>query len=322
MKLGVFTPVLADRSLDDALNYLSRLGISAVEIGCGGFPGTAHANAGELILDSKKLEEFKKTVSYYNMIISALSVHGNPVHPNKDIAAGYHNDFIACCKLAEKLGIDTVITFSGCPGDGPNAVYPNWVTCPWPDDFSKLLEWQWNEVLIPYWQSAVKIAGEFGIKKIALEMHPGFCVYNPETLLRLRNAVGEAIGANFDPSHLFWQGIDPVAAIRALTGCIYHFHAKDTKIETENCRINGVLDTKHYSDERNRSWLFRTVGYGNDEQTWRNICSELRLCGYDYVMSIEHEDSLMTSKEGLEKAIEFLKKVMLLEAKPDSIWWA
>lgn len=220
------------------------------------------------------------------------------------------------------MGLDTVITFSGCPGDHDGAKYPNWVTCPWPDDFLSILDYQWNEVLIPYWEEEVKFANAHGVTKIALEMHPGFCVYNPETLLKLRAAVGDTIGANFDPSHLIWQGVDPVAAIRELGDAIYHFHAKDTKVDAINKNRNGVLDTKHYSDELNRSWVFRAVGYGNALAYWKDIVSALRLVGYDKVMSIEHEDSLMTIDEGLAKAVEALKQIIMKSPKPGSMSWA
>jgi sugar phosphate isomerase/epimerase len=161
-------------------------------------------------------------------------------------------------------------------------------------------------------------------------MHPGFCVYNPETLLKLRaavsavagEAVGNVLGANFDPSHLIWQGMDPVAAIRELKGVIYHFHAKDTKIDKYNTAKNGVLDTKHYSDELGRAWVFRTVGFGNDASYWRDIISNLRLCGYDGALSIEHEDSVMTIDEGLKKAIAFLAPMVMEEDKPLTMSWA
>ena len=167
-----------------------------------------------------------------------------------------------------------------------------------------------------------KFANEHKVTKIAFEMHPGFCVYNPETLMRLREAVGPTIGANFDPSHLIWQGVDPVAAIRYLGDAIYHFHAKDTKIDAINTARTGVLDTKHYGDEIHRSWVFRAVGYGNGLDYWRDIASALRLVGYDKVMSIEHEDSLMSIDEGLEKAVAFLKDVLIYEPKPGTMSWA
>ena len=176
-------------------------------------------------------------------------------------------------------------------------------------------------MLIPYWREAVAFAAAHGVGKIALEMHPGFCVYNPETLLQLRKAVGPLIGANFDPSHLFWQGIDPVAAIRRLGDAVYFVHAKDTRLDSVNCPVNGVLDTKPYRDEVHRSWIFRTVGYGHGLPLWRDIMSNLRLVGYDGVISIEHEDSLMSVNEGLQKAIAFLKEAMMFEGTTE-MWWA
>lgn len=323
MKLGVLSVILANDSVEKALKYLSGLGVGAVEFGCGGYPGKAHCDPEAILKDEARIKDFKKLVEGSGMIISALSCHGNPVHPDKSAAAGFHKDFENAVLLAEKLGVDTVITFSGCPGDFAGAKYPNWVTCPWPPDFLDILEYQWNDVLIPYWKKTAEFAKNHGVTKIALEMHPGFCAYNPETLLKLRTAVdGKTIGANFDPSHLFWQGIDPIKAITDLGPAIQHFHAKDVRVDKYNTAANGVLDVKHYTDEINRSWVFRSVGYGHDMQTWRDMISALRLIGYDHVMSIEHEDSLMSPKEGLEKAIYFLKQALVFEAKPTSISWA
>lgn len=321
MKLGVFTVLFGQKNLDDALSYIAHAGLQAVEIGTGGYPGTAHADAGELLKDDAAIKKFKATVDKYNLEISALSVHGNPVHPDPAVAADFIVDFKNTVLLAEKLGINRVITFSGCPGDSQGSKYPNWVTCPWPDDFTKILDYQWNEVLIPYWTDEIKFAANHGVTKIALEMHPGFCVYNPETLMKLRNAVGNTIGANLDPSHLFWQGIDPAAAIRSLGDAIYYFHAKDTRIDPINTAVNGVLDTKHYGDVLNRSWVFRSVGYGHSYAVWNDIISNLRMVGYDDVISIEHEDSLMSVNEGFSKAVDFLKKVITFEGTGE-IWWA
>lgn len=321
MKLGVFSPALADKSLDDALTYLEEQGAQMIELGTGGYPGTAHCDAAQLIRDDAKLAEFKATMARHDIQISALSCHGNPIHPNKEIAKQFDDTIRDTILLAEKLGITQINTFSGCPGDSEDAKYPNWVTCPWPDDYSKILEWQWNEVLIPYWKKTVAFAKEHGVTKIGLELHPGFCVYNSYTLLKLRNAVGEEIGANLDPSHLIWQGMDPVAVIRELGPAIFHFHAKDTKIDQINTAVNGVLDTQHYSDEIHRSWIFRSVGYGMDAAKWKEIISTLRLVGYDYAISIEHEDSLMTPYEGLGKAISFLKEILIFESKGE-MWWA
>lgn len=322
MKLSVFNPILADRSLDKALEFLTQRGVKSLELGCGGFPGTAHADAKVLIQNDKELDKLKSTLAKYECDICALSTHSNPVHPNAEIAAKAKEDFENTCILAEKLGVETVITFSGCPGDCDESKYPNWVTCPWPEDFLNVLEYQWNEKLLPYWKEAATFASNHGVKRIALEMHPGFCVYNPETLLKLRSAVGEIIGANFDPSHLVWQGIDPALAIKILGDAIYHFHAKDTKIDRFNTAINGVLDTKHYTDEVNRSWIFRTVGYGMDSSIWKEMFSTLNMIGYSHAISIEHEDSLMSVEEGLSKAIAFMQEIMIKEKKPSTISWA
>ena len=321
MKLGVLTVFLGDMNLDEALKYLKGQGVQMVEIGCGGFPGTAHANAVEYIKNPALIDEFAATIKKYDMQISCLSVHGNALHPNKEIADRAHEEFEAAVLLAEKLGVDRVTTFSGCPGDHEGAKFPNWVTCAWPTDFQEILDWQWNEKLIPYWKKEAQFAAAHGVK-ICFELHPGFCVYNPATMLRIREACGDNIGANFDPSHLFWQGIDPVLAIRELKGAIFHFHAKDTFVDPYHVAVNGVLDTTSLGDLVNRNWLFRTVGYGHGEDVWRNMCSELRNIGYDYVMSIEHEDGLMTPKEGLEKAISFLKRVMIFEEQNSNMYWA
>jgi len=321
MKLGVMTVLLGQKNAEEAFRYLSSLKIQTVEIGTGGFPGKAHLNPKEFLTTPEAAAKYRDMLKRYNLEISALSAHSNPVHPQKETSALAHEDFIDTCKVAEKLNVDTVVTFSGCPGDHPGAKYSNWVTCAWPDDFSKILEYQWNDVLIPYWQSAVKEAANYGVTKIALEMHPGFCVYNPYTLLRLRSAAGEAIGANFDPSHLFWQGIKPAEAVKALKGAVYHFHAKDTKLNTANIHVNGVLDTGSYSNVLDRSWVFRTVGYGHDYTEWKEIISALAATGYDGAISIEHEDSLMSVSEGLEKAVSFLQELIIKE-KPGAMWWA
>lgn len=322
MKLGAITVLFGDKPLDKTLEYLKSIGIEELEVGAGGFPGKAHCNPELLLADKKALDTFKGTIDEYGLPINAFGCHGNPVHPNKKTAEAFRVDFRNAVLLAEKLGIHKIIGFSGCPGDCEGSKYPNWVTCPWPGDFTEILNYQWNEVLIPYWKKEAEFCRSHGVTKIALEMHPGFCVYNPESLLKLREAVGDIIGANFDPSHLIWQGVDPVAAIRKLDKAIYHVHAKDTKVDVYNTAVNGVLDTKHYGDLKNRSWVFRTVGYGNNMQYWRDMMSNLKIVGYDDILSIEHEDSLMTKTEGLEKAVDFLKEAMITEDKMVKMFWA
>lgn len=321
MKIGIVANILQDKPLEEALDYFRKMGIQTIEPGCGGYAGKSHVDPAALLADSGKLEEVKKMIEDSGLTISALSCHGNPIHPDKKRAEEYDADMRRAVLLCEKLGIDTITCFSGCAGDCPEAKYPNWVTCSWPDDYLKILEYQWEQVLIPYWKEFVAFAKEKGVTKIALELHPGFMVYNTETLKRLRAAAGSEIGANFDPSHLLWQGMEPSVVIRELKDCIYHVHAKDVKVDPVNKAKNGVLDTKHYSEEIDRSWIFRTIGYGNDLSYWRDIFSALRMIGYDGAVSIEHEDSLINRFEGLKKAVEIIKDALIMEERTE-MWWA
>ena len=262
---------------------------------------------------------FKQQLDDAGLTISALSCHGNPLHPDKKTAQGYDDAFRKSVCLAKRLGVPVVVTFSGCPGDTDDAKYPNWVTAPWPPEYLEVLEWQWEKKAIPYWRDAATFAADHGVK-VALEAHPGFIVYNVETMLKLRAEVGPNLGINFDPSHFFWQGVDVPAAIRTLGEAIFHFHAKDVALDPHNVAVNGVIDTKTYRRMAERSWLFRSVGFGHDELEWKRIVSALRLAGYDYVMSIEHEDALASIDEGLKAAIDLLSRVILTEP-PVEAWW-
>ncbi len=318
MRVGVFTALLSQFPLDKVLEKLKTLDISTIEVGTGNYPGDPHCKL-SMLDNEKELTEFKKKLDDNGFSISALSCHGNPLHPDPAVRKGYQDTHHRTVQLAAKLGIPVVIDFSGCPGDSENAKYPNWVTCPWPPEYLDVLEWQWDKVATPYWKQAGKFAADNGVK-IAIEMHPGFLAYSPETMLRLREIGGPAVGCNYDPSHMFWQGIDPIAAIRVLGDCIYHVHAKDTQIYDRNLPKTGVLDTKKYTDEANRGWIFRTVGYGHSYEWWAEFISTLRMFNYDYVLSIEHEDSLMSPDEGLTKAARFLNQVVIRE-KPAAAWW-
>ncbi len=320
MKIGVFTALFGQKSLEEALDYVAATGVEMVELGTGNYPGCPHCDPDKLLGDKSAPQKFLKAIESRGLAISALSCHGNPLHPDKKIANANHDVHRKTVQLARELGVGVVINFSGCPGDGPKATKPNWVTCAWPPDYSEILEWQWNEVVIPYWKEEAKFAKQNKVK-IAFEMHPGFCVYNVDTMLKLRNACGDVLGCNFDPSHLFWNGVDPCAAIRKLGDAIFHFHAKDCKVDPFNTAVNGCNDTKPYGDEINRSWIFRTVGYGHSYETWKDIISTLKLVGYDFVLSIEHEDSLMSVNEGFRKAVSFLKEVIISE-QAGAMWWA
>lgn len=322
MKLGVFSTLYSQLAIEEALDKLVALGVDAVELGTGNYPGDAHCRPGELLSDPGAIDRFRKLVADRGLEISALSQHGNPLHPDLDRARNDHDVWRQTVLLAEALEVPVVNAFSGCPGDHDGAKAPNWVTCSWPPEFAEVLERQWTEKVVPYWTAEAAYADAHGIN-IGFEMHPGFVVYNPESLLRLRSACGDRIGANFDPSHLLWQGIDPVEAIKLLGAetALFHVHAKDTYLDRANIARNGVLDTKHYSRVLERAWSFRTVGYGSGEKLWRDIMVTLRAVGYDYVVSIEHEDSLMSIDEGLAKAVELLHAVLIRDP-PAEMWWA
>lgn len=319
MKLGVLTVLFGDKPFEETLDYVAGLGLEAVELGTGAYTRANHVDVDGLLESDARRKAFLAALESRGLVLSALSCHGNPLHPRASIAREHHAVFEKTVALAERLGVDRVITFSGCPGAGPDAAEPSWIVSPWPPEFAEMLEWQWTERVIPYWTEAAELARRAGVK-IAIELHPNFVAYNTETMLRLRDVAPDTIGCNFDPSHMFWQGIDPVAMIRALGDCIYHVHAKDCYIDRRNTAVNGVLDTKKFTRELERSWIFRTVGWGNDAAVWKDIITNLRLVGYDHVISIEHEDSVMSGDEGLRKAVSLLSDLLIREPAGTAYW--
>ena len=320
MKLGLFTPVFGRLNTKDMLARVQALKkVQAIEIGTGGWPGRDHLDIDALLDNKSCAAEYRRMIADAGLTISALSCHGNPLHPDRATAQAYDEVFRKTVRLAEQLDVPVVVTFSGCPGDSDDAKHPNWVTSPWPPEFLEVLDWQWDKKAVPYWIGASNFAANHGVK-VALEAHPGFIVYNVDSALKLRRAVGPNLGVNFDPSHFFWQGVDVPAAIRGLGDSIFHVHAKDVALDPQNVAVNGVIDTKTYRRMAERSWLFRSVGWGHDELEWKRIVSALRISGYDYVMSIEHEDALASVDEGLGAAIDLLSRVILAEP-PVEAWW-
>lgn len=322
LKLGVFTVLLQDKSFVEMLDYVKSKGLEAIEIGTGGYPGSAHCPLDKLLADEEKQQEYLQEIESRGLTISALSCHGNPLSPNKEFARLSHETFRKTVLLAEKFHVPVVNCFSGVPGASDSDSFPNWPVVAWPNEYSDINKWQWETKLIPYW----KENGEFAKKhhvKIGLELHGGFLVHTPYTLLKLRNETCDAIGANLDPSHLWWQGIDPVAAIKILgkENAIHHFHAKDTYLDQDNINMYGLTDMQPYGEVQTRAWTFRSVGCGHSLQEWSNIISALRTYGYDYVVSIEHEDPLMSIEEGFQRAVTNLGKV-LIKDKPMELWWA
>jgi sugar phosphate isomerase/epimerase len=150
-------------------------------------------------------------------------------------------------------------------------------------------------------------AKSHGVEKIALEEFPSQLVYNPETLLRLRDAIGPIIGMNLDPSHLMIMGADPIAAIRPLEGAIYHVHGKDARIERGLADVNGLLEYKPVTETKNRTWNYVAVGCGKDLQWWKEFFSVLSMTGYNGHVSLEMEDLTMSVEAGLRTSIDALE---------------
>ena len=312
MKLGAMAALFGAMKLDDALDYCQRLGLDAIELPSGQYPGDPWKLSG-IHRNKAKLKELKARIADRGLEVAGIAAHGNPVHPDRQTAKRAHDYHRAAVLLAAEFET-VVVAFSGCPGGCKGDKTPNFVTCPWPEEFSAAADYQWNDVIIPFWAKENDFAADHGVK-IAFEAHPGMVLHTPEDIVRLRKAAGKQLGANLDPSHFFWQGIDPIESARYLGEhkCIYHVHAKDTAIHTWNAGSVGNLDIKSYGDVANRGWVFRTVGYGHGDEFWKPLVSMLRLQGYDGVLSIEHEDALMSLTEGFEKAVEYLKGIILRE---------
>lgn len=322
MKLGVFTPLYNHLNFDEMIKEVSNKGLDAVEIGTGGNPGQAHINPEKLLKNQSAREAYLEKLKEHDLSISAFSTHNNPLSPDPKEAKKADEEIRQAIKLASLMGVPVVNGFSGVAAGNSTDTTVNWPVIPWPAEYTDIYKYQWEEKLIPYWKEINQVAEDAGVK-IGIELHGGFLAHSPYTMLRLREETGKAIGCNLDPSHLWWQGIDPVAAIKILgkEDAIVHFHAKDTYLDQDNMNMYGVTDMQPYGDVQTRAWTFRSVGMGHSLEEWTNIVSTLRLYGYDHVISIEHEDPLMSIDEGFTRAVENLRSVMIHE-EPTDMWWA
>src|SRR5207248_1716442 len=285
--IGVFDPVYENLSLDEMLDKVTALGLEAMEIGTGGYPNNRHCPLDDLIQDKAKAKAWQKKFDDKGLHVATLSCHGNPIHPNAQHAQTDVDTFRKTVLLAEMLDVKVIVGFSGCPGGTPTDTQPNWITYNWPPEYHQMLQWQWKEKVIPYWKVAAKYARSHGIKRLAFEMHPNFVVYNPRTLMKLREAVGEEIGANCDLSHLFWQGCDAVQVIHFLgkEGALFHAHMKDTVIYPENCAKYGVLNfVFEKGDLASASDAFRAVGYGHSASLWKSVVQAYMDVDYDGIL--------------------------------------
>lgn len=319
MKLGLLTGVLGHLDRKAACARVKELGFEAVELGTGEFTGDVHAGLDRLSSDQAAVAQLRADLDTAGLELSALSCHGNPLHPQAAYASRADDALRRTIDAASALSVENVVCFSGCPGE-PGGNYPNWITTPWPGYFEDLLDWQWSTSVVPYWTEVAEVATARGVR-IAIEMHPGMSVYNLPTLLRLRETCGPAIGANYDPSHLWWQGMDPLLVLRetARAGSLFHVHAKDTFVDPLVVARAGVLELASHT-ALERAWRFTTVGYGHDLGFWRAFVGELRSVGYDGVLSVEHEDPLAPINEALERSVAILRESIWREPSAETAW--
>lgn len=310
MKIGINTNCFVNLSLDEVLKTLAELELECVEFCTGGnWNPSPHLKLDALLESQSARTEFLAKVKDYGLTISALNCSGNQLHPVTGKA--HDEDLRKTFQLAKHFGLDRVVTMSGLPGGGPEDKHSNWVTTAWPPETTEILRYQWEDVAIPYWKDLSKYGANLGITKIAIENHGAQLVYNLDTLLRLREASGNNVGLNFDPSHIFWMGGDPLQMIEEASEVIFHVHAKDTRLESHKQAVNTLIETRDSAKARLRSWNYVTVGYGHGEEWWKNFMSQLRMVGYDDVLSIEHEDFLLDNLEAVKKATSVLKRSQL-----------
>jgi sugar phosphate isomerase/epimerase len=303
MELGLYTDSVAHLSLEEALDLAARIGAPAIEIATGGQSSAPHLRVTELLADPSARQGFQGAVAERGLRIGALNCSAWPLHPVK--GAREVELIRDTLRLAGELGVDKIVTMSGNPGDGQGASTINWIWYPWPSDAVALLERQWAEA-VPLWQELATFAAEHGVRRIAFELHPLHLVYNVPTLLRLREAIGPLIGANVDPSHLFWQQMDPIAVVEALGPAVHHVHLKDTEVVAEQVALAGVLDQRPFDDPAERAWRFRTVGRGHGAGFWAAFLAAVRAAGYDDMLSIENEDATQPAVDGVEEAAAFM----------------
>lgn len=318
MQLGVVSWVWQRESIATAVVEAQRLGLHHMEVGSAGYFGKVHCDPERLLADGRALDEFRGLFDSHEIAISALAMHGEPLHPDPAISTQYDRDLRAAIELAPKLGVDRLTLLSGLPGASPKDSEPNWVLYPYPARNVKIIEWQWTERLFPYWRKKAALANDAGIR-FAFEIHPADMCYQPSRLMRLRSEMGPVVGANLDPSHLIWQGMDLPSVVHYLGDAILNVHAKESQVNPRVARIDGVLETRDWDMDQERAWNFRTAGYSKSMTWWRDCITALRGVGYDGVLAYEHEDPLLDAIEGLEKGIDFLRQSIL--EKPRSKLW-
>lgn len=310
MRLCLNTDGLGYLSFEEMVKTSAQIGIEALEIACGNWSGAPHMDLEKMTSDKDVRRKYMDTIQSNGLVLDALNCSGNQLEPNetgKAHQAVVEKTFL----LAEQLGVKKIVMMSGLPGGNATDTTANWVTTCWPMSCQDMLKYQWEEVLIPYWEKTVKLAKNHGITAIALENHGAQCVYNAETLLRLRNAVDPMIGMNLDPSHHMWMGGDGIEMAKVLGAeAIFHVHAKDLRKERGRFAANGGLETKFFDDYNHRYWNYVALGFGESAEWWKEFFAVLSMMGYDGTVSLEIEDKTMPALTAIKKSVDFLHEVM------------
>jgi sugar phosphate isomerase/epimerase len=324
VKLGAYTACLHDKPLPEALRTLRDLGLDSAEINTGGFLPSVHLPIGQVRSSQGARDEYLGQFAEAGVTLTALNCNGNPLHPDAEVRDKHSQDVRDAIELGALLGVRRVVTMSGLPASDPGGRLPSWTVQPWDSAYLDARDYQWNEVAIPFWKDVQARASDADVK-VCIEMHPHNLVYNPATMERLATEIDAThVGAEMDPSHLFWQGIDPVLAVEKLGGLVYNAAAKDTRINAA-AKVNGVLDDRfervrpdepgvvslggRYTLSRwpqNSSWDFVAVGRGHDVDFWRRFLQALEKIDPDMAVNIEHEDQELDQLEGLRRAAETL----------------
>jgi sugar phosphate isomerase/epimerase len=333
MKLGVYTAVLHDRPLREALVTIRSLGLVGAEINAGGFLPNPHLPVEGLLGGRVEPGEYLQVFDEAGVELTGLNVNGNPLHADPEVGPEDAEDLRRAIRIAALLGVPRVVTMSGLPAAHPGGRWPAWHVNPWDSGYLDSLDYQWGDVAVPFWREIDAMARDHDVK-VCIEMHPQNLVFNPPTLQRLVDKTHAThVGAEMDPSHLFWQGIDPIAAIDYLGDLVFHAAAKDTRINPA-CAIYGVLDdrfTRIPSSEhptglggrhtvtrwpQDSSWDFVAVGRGHDVEFWSRFLGALRRVDTDMAVNIEHEDTELGQLEGLEVAATTLHAAIASAAQP------
>lgn len=309
MKVGLVTDILGYMPFEEMLDTCVDQGIETLELGCGNWSKAPHLDLDGLLGNAAKRKQLLNELNVRGISIAALNCSGNQLDPSDE--GEMHKAVVnKTFQLAGLLGVETVVMMSGCPGGGPSDRTPNWLTHPILPSHFEMLDWQWNEVAFPYWTKAVITAKQNGVRKVAIENLGCNLVYNPETLFKLRHEVGDTIGMNFDPSHLFWMGGDPIAALRALGSAVYHIHAKDVRLERGIYDVQGLIDVKPMNQYADRSWNYVALGYGHDSGWWKEFFTIVKMIGYEGPIVLEMEDLTMEPLTGVKKSMNVLKETL------------